>query len=199
VSKTFHIPLTAAHKWDGTFPDRCVSCGGPKEAESTLVASRLVARGGRQKEVALRLQVPHCRRCARATKSVFLAGCIPLVLGFVLVGAACFLLAVYGSWVLGLDEGQQAQRQPPSLVLGAAAGMFGGLVGGFAFELLARLLLIPFYGGSLLRAPMLVKQFLTDEDYVAGLKGRLNRDATRLTLEFSNEELAGEFARLNPA
>jgi UPF0716 family protein affecting phage T7 exclusion len=192
--------LTAARAWEGTFPDRCVSCGGPQETESALVLTRLVARGRRQEEASVRLRVPHCGLCARASKSVFLAGCLPFTLGFLLVGAAGFLLAVYGSWVFGLDEAQApGQAQSPSLVLGAAAGLFGGFVGGFVFELLARLLLIPFYGRALLRAPMLAKQFITDEDYVAGLTGRLDRDATRLTLEFSNDEVAAEFARLNPA
>ena len=194
------MPLTAARTWEGTFPARCVSCGGVKEAESALALARLVARGRRQEEVSVRLLVPHCERCARATKSVFLAGCIPFMLGFLLVGAAGFLLAVYGSWVFGLDELQSpGQAQTPSLVIGAGAGLFGGLAGGFVFELLARVLLIPFYGAALLRAPMLARQFITDEDYVAGLSGRLDPDATRLTLKFSNEEVAAEFARLNPA
>ena len=192
------MPLTAARTWEGAFPALCVSCGGAKEAESALALTRLVARGRRQEQVSVRLQVPHCQRCARATKSVFLAGCIPFMLGFVLVGIAAFLLAVYGSWLFGLDEYGRPE-QSPSLVLGAAAGLFGGLAGGFLFELAARLLLIPFYGRSLLRAPMLARQLITDEDYVAGLKGGLNPDATRLTLEFSNEEVAGEFARLNSA
>lgn len=200
MSQTFHIPLTAARTWEGTFPTRCVSCGGPAEAESALALTSLVARGRRQEQVSVRLQVPHCERCARATKSVFLAGCIPFVLGLLVVGVAGFLFAVYGSWVFGLDELQSpGQTQSPSLIVGAAVGLFGGFAGGFVFELLARLLLIPFYGSSLLRAPMLAKQFITNEDYVAGLSGRLNSDATRLTLAFSNEEVAGEFARLNSA
>lgn len=193
------MPLTAARKWEGAFPRRCVSCGGPEEAESALALARLVARGRKQEQVSVRLQVPHCGRCARATKSVFLAGCIPFALGFVLIGAAGFALAVYGAWIFGLDEGQAGRAQTPSLVLGAGAGLFGGFAGGFVFELLARLLLIPFYGDSLLRAPMLAKQLITDVDYVAGLSGKLDRDATQLTLSFSNEEVAGEFARLNPA
>ena len=194
------MPLTAARAWEGAFPGRCVSCGGPKEAESALALTRLVARGKRQEQASVRLLVPHCERCAHATKSVFLAGCIPFVLGFLLVGAAGFLLAVYGSWAFGLDDLQSpGQTQTPSLVIGAGAGLFGGFAGGFVFELLTRLLLSPFYGSSLLRAPMLAKQFITDEDYVAGLSGKLNPDATRLTLKFSNDEVAGEFARLNSA
>ena len=192
----FHMPLTAARTWGGTFPDRCIACGGAKEAESTLGLSRLVARGRTQKEVSLRLQVPHCVRCARLTKSVFLAGCIPFALGFVLVGAASFLLAAYGSMWLGLEE-HGTQGQSPSLILGAAAGLFAGLAGGFLFELAARLLLLPFYGRALLSAPTLGRQFLTDTDYVAGLTGGLDPAGTELTLQFSNEEMASEFARLN--
>lgn len=192
----FHMPLTAARTWGGAFPDRCIACGGAKEAESTLALSRLVARGGRQKEVSLRLQVPHCARCARVTKSVFLAGCIPFALGFGLVGAASFLLAAYGATVLGLEE-HGTQGQSPSLVLGAAAGLFAGLAGGFLFELLGRLLLFPFYGRALLSAPTLGRQLLTDTDYVAGLTGRLDPAGTELTLQFLNEEIASEFARLN--
>jgi len=83
-----------------------------------------------------------------------------------------------------------------SLVLGAAAGLFGGIAGGFIFELVARLLLLPIMGRALLRAPLLVPTLFTDSDYVAGLTARPNADYT-LTLTFANAEIAREFEAAN--
>jgi hypothetical protein len=84
-----------------------------------------------------------------------------------------------------------------SWILGAASGFGVGLIAVFLCELLARLFLLPVYGRSLYLAPLLSTQLLSDSDYVAGLTGKLDKDAKYLTLTFTNDEIAQEFKRLN--
>jgi hypothetical protein len=177
------------------FPARCVACGAPAAAVSPLALSRLVARGQRQETVEVKLPVPHCARCARASRSLFLAGCVPFAAGFVLAGLAGFLLGAVATASLGLDVDDA--EIIPELVVGGLLGLAAGFVGGFLAELLARVLLLPFLGRGLLRAPLLAVQFLTDADYVAGLEGRLARDGAGLRLTFSHDDVAREFAALN--
>jgi hypothetical protein len=119
-----------------------------------------------------------------------------MTLGFVLLGGATFIVvAFYASW-LGLDEmGQPSNFN--SWVLGAAVGLAVGLIAGLLFELLARLVLLPVYGRSLYQAPLLAIQFLSAADYVAGLKGKLDKEAKYLSLTFTNDDIAQEFRRLN--
>jgi hypothetical protein len=196
MSNTFQIPFSPDQSPPIVFPDRCICCGAAKEEESTLALSRLVMRGKRQESVILKYQVPHCRRCARSTKSVFLAGCIPFVLGLLVVGLAVFLVVAFGAIRWGLDDHGKPNNSN-SLVLGAAAGLFAGLLGGFLFEVVARIILLPVMGRGLLAAPLLALQFLNDADYVAGLKGKLESDASRVHFTFSNDDVAREFRSLN--
>lgn len=194
MSQTVSIPVANDVPPTLVFPGRCVACGGPREAESRLDITRLVERRrGRQVALTFRYQVPHCARCARATKTVFLAGLIPFLLGFAAAGIVAFLYVAV--WASPLDE--PVQRTTPSLVLGSGAGLAAGLIGGFIAEVLARLMLWPFFGQSLLAAPLLVRQLLEDSDYVAGLRARLNRERTALTLTFRRDTVAQEFAALN--
>ncbi len=190
MSTTLHLPLPARNPSPLACPKPCVGCGAAPE--SRLVVHRLVMRGQKQEQVALTLLVPHCQRCARATKTVFMAGCVPFVLGGLLVGLVVFVVVAFGASLAGLDEmGQPGQAN--SLILGA----FVGLIAGFIFEVLARVVLLPFLGPALLRAPLLAQQLLNDSDYVAGLAGKLNADASRLELTFAREDVAREFVAAN--
>lgn len=178
------------------FPDKCACCGAAKVTESRMVLNRLVARGQRQESVDLKLEIPHCGRCARGTKAVFLAGCIPFVLGLLLLGLITFGLVTFQGWKWGLDEmGKNGNAN--SLVLGAAAGLGVGLVGGFLFEVIARVLLLPVMGRALFDAPLLAIQFLKDSDYVAGVSGKLSKDGDEVHLTFNNPAVAREFRMLN--
>jgi hypothetical protein len=69
-----------------------------------LRVNRLVQRGQEQVRVSAKIAFPHCARCTRNTQTVFLAGCIPYSLGFLIVGGLAFLIAVYGAFHLGLGE-----------------------------------------------------------------------------------------------
>jgi hypothetical protein len=163
-----------------------------------LVLTRLVTRGQRQEQVSRTYQIPHCPRCARSTNALFLAGCIPFVLGLLLVGIATFVVVAFGASALGLDDYGQP-RNNNSLVLGAGVGLLAGLVVGFVFEVVARVVLLPLFGTALLRAPLLTTQIMSDADYVVGLSGKLDVTASFLQLTFANDDIAREFQSLNAA
>jgi hypothetical protein len=198
MSQSFQIPLPTDSQNPLVFPDRCVCCGAPRQAESTLFINRLATRGKKQVRVSAKYQIPHCDRCARSTKTVFLASLIPFGLGILAVGGFVFVVVAFGATVLGLDNYGQPNNAN-SLILGAAVGLVAGLFGGFLFEVIARVVLLPIFGRALLQAPLLAAQLLNDSDYVAGLTGKPDQDATHLQLTFSNDEIAREFATLNVA
>jgi hypothetical protein len=196
MTTNLHLPLALHDPRPPAFPPRCVGCGAAPVAESRMLLQKLVTRGQKQEQVSLTLLVPHCQRCARATKSVFMAGCLPFIGGGLLVGLAVFVSVFILAARAGLDEMTDGEEWP-SLILAAAAGLFAGILGGFVIEIAARLLLLPFMGTALLRAPLLAAQLLNDSDYVAGLSARLNRDATQLELRFERDEAAQTFAGFN--
>jgi len=196
MSQIFQIPLPLKGQPALAFPERCVCCGGPRQAESTLFVNQLARKGKKQIQISAKYQVPHCERCARSTKAVFLAGLIPFGLGFLVVGGLTFAGVAINALKWGLDDYGQPHNTN-SLVLGAAAGLFAGLAGGFLLELLARVVLLPMFGQALFRAPLLSVQFLSDADYVAGLSGKPDAQTRQLILTFSNDEIASEFERLN--
>jgi hypothetical protein len=194
MAQTFELPLAASGPGQIRFPDRCIACGAPAEAESPLTISRLVMRRRRQVPLDLRYTVPHCARCHRATRAIFLASMIPFLAGFLLIGGAAFLLTTFSAGALdrpGVDNG--------SIIAGAAAGLALGVAGGALFEQLARLLLLPLYGAALRRAPPLISQLLRDTDYVAGIE--LGFDARNQVVRFmiEHDDLAQEFGTLNSA
>lgn len=196
MSTSLQYPLSPRDPRPPAFPRECVGCGAAPVTESRMLLQKLVPRGQRQEQVSVTLGVPHCERCARTTKTVFLAGCVPFVLGGLVVGLAVFALVLVLAAGAGLDE-QSTGGQWPSLILGGAAGLMAGLIAGFVFEVAARFVLLPFLGPALLRAPLLAMQFIGDEDYVAGLRARMTGDGTRLELKFAREEAARGFAAVN--
>ena len=150
------------------FPDRCVGCGAGPTTQSSLAFAKVVTNArGTQSPRHLKVPVPHCASCARNTKRVFLAAFVPFALGFLAAGAAAFVAVAFTASGAGLDEVGRPNNAN-SLVLGAAAGLAAGLVGAFACELAARVLLLPVLGSALWRAPLFVPSLLTDVDHVAG-------------------------------
>lgn len=198
MSRTFQVPLPDEGQAPLVFPQRCVGCGAPPQTESTLLINRLAPRGQRQVSVSAKYQIPHCARCARTTRVVFLAGLLPFGLGVLLVGGLVFFAAAFGLSALGLDDYGQPNNAN-SLVAGAAAALMAGLAGGFLFEVAARVVLLPFLGRALWQAPLLAAQLLNDSDYVAGLTAKPDREARFLQLTFHNAAVADEFAALNRA
>lgn len=193
---TIAIPAgdAAAVAW----PSRCVGCGGAATTASNLAIAKVVtAKSGTQRPVKLTMAVPHCSACAQATKAVFVAQLVPFAVGFLGMGGVAFAAVAFGAMRAGLDDvGRPANAN--SLVLAAAAGLGAGLAGGFVIELLARLPLLPVFGRALWRAPLFVPSLFTDADHVAGVTARPNQDLTALTFAFAHDDIASEFASLNP-
>lgn len=171
------------------FPSSCACCGAPRETESALT----ITHGNSEP---LKLMVPHCKRCANGTRAVFLAGCLPFVGGGLLVGGGVFGIVTLAASAYGLDEMGNPNAFNSGIV-GSGAGLFAGFVGGFVFELLARVVLWPVYGRSLWEAPLLAAQFLNNSDHVAGLTIRPVQQRHGYQLTFSNDAIAAEFKRLN--
>jgi hypothetical protein len=195
---TYLVTLSTASANAIAFPQRCVGCGAPPETTSVLGLNRLVARGQTQHTVSTRLEVPHCARCARLTKLTFMAGCVPFLGGGALIGLAAFAGAFWLSIQLGLDEFDDGETWP-SLVVGGAAGLVAGLAGGFVFELIARIVLLPFLGQALWRTPLLAAQLLRDSDRIAGLTGQFSPDAAQVLLRFDLDDIGREVEALNRA
>jgi hypothetical protein len=194
MSRAFELAVESDRQPSLIFPDRCLSCGAPREAESRLVVTKLVLREGRQVPLAFRYDVPHCLRCARATRAMFLSSLIPMLRAFVGVGVWAFLRAYpYGDALAGLGPANVYA----DLTIAAAAGLVFGIAAAFTADLAARILRLPFFGRALLRGPSFVTQFLEDSDYVAGLKGTPGKDGRSLTVRFDNDDIAAEFAALN--
>lgn len=104
MPQSFRLPLPSANPEQIHFPDYCICCGAPRQADSTLVVNRLVMRGQRQESVTLRYAVPRCDTCNRRTKAVFLAGLLPFLAGFILLGGAAFVLTAFYASELGIDR-----------------------------------------------------------------------------------------------
>lgn len=180
-------------------PERCVGCGAASTSRSRLSFAKVVTSArGTQAPVHRKIAVPHCDGCARSTKSVFLAGLVPFALGFLAAGGAAFAVVAFNAFAAGLDDVGQPNNAN-SLVLGAAAGLAAGLVGVFVCELAARVLLMPWLGAVLWRAPLFVPSLLTDVDYVAGVTGRPNADLSAVTLTFTHDDVARDVAAANAA
>jgi hypothetical protein len=196
LSKSYRLSYPSAAPDQIRFLTHCVCCGSPAQASSNLVVTRQVQRKRKQETEILHYPVPHCDRCHRGTKAVFMVGMIPFLAGFIVLGGGAFLwLMVYAS-NQGIDQ-NIVPGSMNSITVGAAAGLVVGLVAGFLFELLARLLLLPLFGQALWQAPLLIAQFIRDSDYVAGLHGRLHRPTGDLLLRFQRDDLADLFAAEN--
>lgn len=197
MATTLTIALTDDDTASLVWPERCVGCGAAPTTHSQLAFAKVVTNArGTQTPKHRKLAVPHCDGCARATKAVFLAGLVPFVLGFLVAGGAAFAVVAFNASAAGLDDIGRPNNAN-SLVLGAAAGLGAGLVGAFVVELAARVLLVPILGGALWRAPLFVPSLLTDVDYVAGLTGRPDAGLTAVTLTFTNDDAARDFAAAN--
>ncbi len=199
MATTLTIAMTDDDTAPLVIPERCVGCGAAPTTQSQLSFAKLVTNArGTQTAVHRKLAVPHCDACARSTKAVFLAGLVPFTLGFLVAGGAAFAVVAFNASLAGLDDIGRPNNVN-SLVLGAAAGLGAGLVGAFVSEIAARVLLLPVLGSALWRAPLFVPSLLTDVDYVAGLTGRPDAGLSAITLTFTNDDAARDFAAGNTA
>jgi predicted lysophospholipase L1 biosynthesis ABC-type transport system permease subunit len=183
------------------FPDRCVCCGKPKEAETAVKVSRLIQEKRSQVNRSASLQVPLCFRCKRTDQRIFLLSLGSFVLGLAGVGVACFLLLSYWDTRLGIMSSLGANTIPGNPGTGVliilSISFIVGVGGGFLLEAILKALLIPFVGKALYYAPIMAIQLLGDVEYTAGLQARLSKDAKSIQLRFFNDNVASDFGALN--
>lgn len=189
MAKVFEFPL----KRELTFPERCVCCGKPSEAEIPMTINR-------QKR-SVSLIVPLCLRCKKSDQRVFLSSLFAFVSGLVGVGVACFVLLFIWEGKTRTLESLGINNVPGHLnadfILLGGTSFLIGMAAGFLLEAVAKVLFIPFLGRALYYAPLMAVQFFGNVEYVAGLRVSLSENAKTLCLKFYNEEVAQDFERLN--
>ena len=75
--------------------------------------------------------------------------------------------------------------------------LLGGIGGATLFEIILRVLTIPYFGKLLTDRPLTLVSVLRDFHDVPGLRAQVTSDKKTLTLTFEHEERAREFAMLN--
>lgn len=184
------IPLRTLNKKTAfKFPDRCVNCSQPK-AELLGLSLDL----GTQAKIAnLQMQVPMCKACADKERRVAMVTLIPFLVAGLLIG-----IAVLVPVALVAPEGNTIRTLTFPLVLGAFAGLIAGILGGSLVEFVVKMLATPFYGKLLLQRPLTAVSLFSARDDLIGLSARLSSTDQTLQLIFENDEIAREFAQLNP-
>ena len=184
-----------------TFPERCLSCGKPKETEVTMKVSRLVMVKNKQVQKSASMTLPLCEPCRKADQRVTLISLFALLAGFIIVAVATFLLIARWDAQTGILTNLGVDNVPGQaggwLIIVGSIAFIAGLIGGFLFEAVFKMLLIPVMGRVLYYAPFVAVQMFGDVEYTAGLRASLSKDASTLRLRFFNHEVAGEFKTLN--
>ncbi len=184
------IPLRNLNKKTALkFPERCVNCGRPKE--TTLGLS--LDLGQQAKIPNLQLKVPMCNVCAEKERGIARVTLVPFLAAGLLVGVLIFVPVTLLS-----PEGTTSRTTSMPLVLGGAAGLIAGAIGGTLVEFVVKMLATPFYGKLLTRRPLTIFSMFTAQDHLMGIAAWLAREEKTVKLNFENEEIAREFAQLNP-
>ena len=172
------------------FSERCTNCGKPKE--ETLGMSLHMGVQHRNKTVTLELKVPMCKACADKERSVAKVTLVPfLVVGFI-AGAIAFVPAM-----LIAPAGPTPDTAGFPFVFGGFVGLIVGIITGTIGEMIVKTLAVPFYGKLVTRRPLTIIGFLSETDHLLGVSAKFLREKKLVQLEFENEEIAREFAKLN--
>jgi hypothetical protein len=173
------------------FPDRCVNCG--KAKETMLGISLQTGLQKRGQPVLMKLDVPMCNVCAEKERGIAKVTLVPfLVAGFV-IGLMVFIPVL-----LIAPDGTSTQTLNMPFVIGGAAGLIAGLLGGTIVEFLVKMLAVPFYGKLVTQRPLTMIALFTESDALIGISAKFSRETNTLHLTFENEDIAREFKKLNP-
>jgi hypothetical protein len=201
MSKIFEIPVNA-RSFSLALPNRCVNCGRPREAQADFKFTR-PARADQRLPQEIALAVPQCARCrARSERTDYLMW-LSFFLGALAAAAVAWVAynwlwnSVTG-WLVG-SSGLMPSTEESAATVILMAALISGIPGGFLLEALARPLFLPFFpffGVSILHAPLLAVQLLGGVEYTAGLRGNMSRGFQALRLKFYNDDVAREFAQM---
>ena len=173
------------------FPAHCVNCGKPQETIMKATLNMGVQK--RSKPVLMENIVPMCNACAEKERSIAKVTLIP----FLIAGIITFVIVFVPVWLITPD-GTTPQTLGFSIVVGAFAGVIAGVIGGTLVEFGLKFVFAPFYGQLLLKRPLTVFSVFNDSEDVVGLSFRFGDQKKLLKLVFENEDIAREFASLNP-
>jgi hypothetical protein len=173
------------------FPSRCVCCGKPQEI--TMKASLNMGVQKRSKPVMMENIVPLCNTCAEKERSIAKVTLVPFLVVGSMTGIVVFVVVALIS-----PEGTTTQTLSLPFVLGGAAGLIAGVISGTAGEFVVKLLFTAFYGKLLIKRPLTIFSVFTDSEDIVGISFRFGEHKKTLKLIFENEEIAREFASLNP-
>ena len=200
MSKTFEIPI-AGPTFSLALPNLCVNCGRPKEAQAKFNFTR-PAKADKWLPQEIVLAVPQCARCrARSERTDYLMWLSFLVGGLAAAAVAWVAYSLLWESVIRAlvgSGGLMSSTEASASTVIILAALISGIPGGFLLEAVARPLFLPFFpffGASILYAPLLAVQLLGSVEYTAGLRGSMSRDFRTLRLKFYNDDVAREFAR----
>lgn len=198
MSESFELRLQKGEP-QITFPNRCISCGKPKETTDSLKVERNVRFGTTTRQLAFTLPVPLCGSCQHADKRVTLLTLGAFGLGGLAAGiAACFPFFLLSARLESfLGTGSDNQTRAFAFVLAAFLALIFGIAAGFVVEFIVKLIATPFLNIALWHYPASVVQILSDVATTAGLTAQISRDGDTVWLNFSNDDIASDFARLN--
>jgi hypothetical protein len=174
------------------FPDRCVSCGNPKEVVIPIKLDLGVQK--RKRLITIDVLVTLCKKCEQKERRVANVTIIP----FFFAGLVTFIFVFIPVWLI-MPTGTTMQTIGFSAAIGALIGIVAGIIGGTLVEFLLKLLFTPVYGQLLLKRPLTIVSMFDDSFDVIGLSIRLTKGKHFLTLVFENDDVGREIARLNPA
>ncbi|MFT3895581.1 MAG: hypothetical protein QM730_28500 [Anaerolineales bacterium] len=143
--------------------------------------------------IQLELDVPMCAECVSKENKIGNVTWIP----FFVVGLLTCAVVFVPVWLLS-PEGTTPQTYAFPYVLGAFAGMVGGIFVGSLVEFGLKLLLAPAYGQLLLKRPLTVVSVLNNSESLIGFSVKFADQKKVLKLTFENEEIGREFSALNP-
>ncbi len=174
-----------------SFPDRCVNCGKPKVRTCPVKLSTGAQKSGQM--IQLEFGVPMCAECSVKENKIGNVTWIP----FFVVGMLTCVVVFVPVWLVA-PEGTNPNTYLFPYVLGAFAGMVAGMIAGSLVEFGLKLLLLPLYGKLLLKRPLTVASILKDSENLIGFSARFADQKRILKVTFENDEIAREFATLNP-
>jgi hypothetical protein len=173
------------------FPERCVNCGKPRARTWPVKLSTGAQKRGQM--IQLELDVPLCAECAAKENKIANVTWLP----FFSAGLPACAIVFVPVWLLS-PEGTTTQTLALPYVLGAAAGLFAGVIVGTLVEFGLKMLFAPAYGKLLLKRPFTILSVFNDAEDLIGLSTRFADGRKRLRLSFENDEIAREFVVLNP-
>ena len=173
-----------------SFPDRCVNCGRPKARTWPLKLNTGAQKRGQM--VQLEFDVPMCAECVAKENKIGNVTWIP----FFMVGLLACVITFVPIWLLS-PEGTTTQTLAMPYVLGAAAGLFAGIIAGTLVEFGLKVLFAPKYGKLLLKRPLTVFSVFNDSEDLIGISTRFAENKKILKLIFENDEIGRQFMTLN--